>query len=66
MSEDNWTPIIGEIARVTNKALLLKQPGKEVWVPRSVVQNGDLIFAQLFLKQEIYIATWFAEKEGLE
>lgn len=64
---NSFVPLIGEIRRVSEKAILFIQPGRETWIPRSAIDDGDeLVQTPRFDKYEINVAKWFAEKEGLE
>lgn len=55
--------IDGEVIRTTERAVLVRCPDKrEVWVPRSVCLDGDMIEEG---DTDLEVETWFAEKEGL-
>lgn len=55
---------VDSVIRTTRDAVLVRfKDLKQVWIPRSVCQDGDT------LKEgdtDIMVAEWFAEKEGLD
>lgn len=51
------------VARTTAKAVLLAKGDFEVWVPRSVCEDGDELDMG---DTDICVAEWFAEREGLD
>lgn len=53
------------VVRATEKALLCRLDGREVWVPRSLI-GDDSEVADAGDEGTLVVATWFAEKEGLE
>jgi hypothetical protein len=55
-------PIDGTVKASTAKAVLVQQGKREVWVPRSVIENGDELTKG---DNDIRVESWFAEKEGL-
>jgi len=46
-----------EIKHATPKAVLFSVGGKELWVPKSVMADIDA--------DQVWIANWFADEEGL-
>ncbi len=55
---------VDKILRATDKALLLKIDDEEIWVPRSMVADGDDYEAG---DEDVTISVteWFANKGGL-
>lgn len=53
----------GEIIRTTERAVLVKlwDSDEEVWIPRSCCEESDLQAGD----EDIMVARWFLEKEGL-
>lgn len=54
--------VLGRIKKVSDKALLIASGGKEVWVPRSQVQDG------ITLKEgdvDPHVVAWFVKREAL-
>lgn len=62
---DETTTVTAEVKATTDDAVLLDADGvtEPVWVPRSVIEDGDELSRGD--SGELEIATWFAEKEGL-
>jgi len=59
-----------EVVGATAKALKVRIPGKstarEVWVPRSVIDDDSEVFdADENAEGTLVVADWWAEKEGL-
>lgn len=48
----------------TDKALLVKIEGDEVWIPQSVIHDDSEVYKQGD-EGDLVIYRWFAEKEGL-
>jgi hypothetical protein len=49
---------------VTTRAVLIQYDGlREIWIPRSVIENGDTIAKD---DEDVVVQEWFAEREGLE
>lgn len=72
MSDTGYESIFGEVLKVTEKALfVLFETGDTIWVPRSVVEEGEAIAAPSeFLPDEdrvveLQVARWFAQRENL-
>lgn len=64
MPRDTVTIYVEEVVAETDLALCFSIDGEEVWVPKSVIEDGDSISkGDEDLKVEV--ASWFAEKEGL-
>lgn len=58
------TLIFGSVIDVSYDAVLIEVDGKEIWVPRSSIENGISInnFSDL---EEFWIGTRFCENTGL-
>lgn len=56
------TTIEAEIIRATDAAVLIDLGDREVWVPRSVCLEGDMLDVG---DTDLIVADWFIEKEGL-
>jgi len=53
----------GRIAVLTDQAALLKREnGEEVWIPRSLIEDQEYLEVE---ETEIFVAKWFCDKEGL-
>lgn len=58
-----YEPITGEVIRTTLLAVLVRDDaGDEVWVPRSVCEDGDSLEKG---DTDVRVEPWFAEKEGM-
>lgn len=57
------------ITRATDKAVMAELAGpdstiRELWIPRSQIDDGDEV--EVGLNQDLEIAQWLVEKEGLD
>lgn len=59
---DNTETVTGLVVRTSEKAVLFRTEHAEVWVPRSVCVDGDLVNRG---DTDLIVKSWFAEKEGL-
>lgn len=56
-----------ELLRTTDLAVLVKYHNNELWVPKSVIDDGDsLDELDVGSELDIDIKDWFCEKEGIE
>lgn len=55
-----------ECLKETSKALLLKIYGEEYWVPKACIEEDASEVSIEGDTGTVYIARWFAEKEGIE
>ena len=58
------TALSGKVLRESAKAYLFDHGDGEVWIPKSVVTDmtEDWSIGETI---DLFVATWFAEKEGL-
>lgn len=56
------TTVEAEITRTTEKAVLAEIDGREVWAPRKVCLEGDMLDVG---DTDIIVADWWLKKEGL-
>ncbi len=63
MKEKKYEYIEGEVIRTTDDAVLLAIPSlDDIWVPRSLIQDGDEIkFGDVGMR----IVEWFCDKNSL-
>lgn len=61
---DTVTIQVEEVIRETDLALLFLIDDDEVWMPKSVITDGDEIEVGA-CEIEIEVAEWFAKQEGL-
>lgn len=57
------TICIDEIETTTDAAVLAVIDGDELWIPRSVIEDGNSV--EEGDDDSLEVAKWFAEKEGL-
>lgn len=63
MSETDYCLVDCVVTRVTEKAALLElNDGREVWVPRSCIEDGE---DTAVFDKDVAVAEWFVDKEGL-
>lgn len=59
----------GEVIRDTGKALLVRledHDDRELWIPHSVVHDDSEVFdGERNKSGEVFVKSWWAEKEGL-
>lgn len=53
----------GKCTRDTEKALLVKIDGKDVWIPKSVVHDDSEVY-EVGHEGEVIVRRWWAEKNG--
>ena len=51
------------VKHTTDKAVLIEFDDEEVWIPWSCVEDNDEDF-KVGYKGKMYVAEWWAEKEG--
>lgn len=58
--------IFAELIASTDRAILISPENseEELWVPRSVIECGETITDESY-ESELYIKTWFCQKQGL-
>lgn len=55
-----------EVEATTPKAVKLRlEDGRSLWIPRSVIEDGEDLDESKFGGGEIEVKSWFAEKEDL-
>lgn len=58
--------VSGIVLRASEKAVLLETEERgerrTTWVPRSVIEDGEAVEP---FESDIYVASWFCEKEGI-
>lgn len=64
---DEWIDIeIDELVRVTPGAVLVQIGGKNTWIPKSVIEDVDLVIEPPWNEaQTIAVKRWFAKKEQI-
>jgi hypothetical protein len=60
MPDSKIVDIAAELRHETDKAFLVFDGAKEVWLPKSLVEHDDLAGASIFTMPE-----WLAKREGL-
>ncbi len=67
MSEDKFTEITCTFVTQTENAVLIDEGAKQLWVPKSIIEFGDLEIEDCRADDllELNIATWFCVKNGL-
>lgn len=58
-----YAEISYEYKHQTEEAVLINDGDKDCWIPKSCIENGDIIDFEL--NNIINVEEWFAEKEGL-
>jgi len=60
----DFESIVGTVIGETDKAILLSEEhGAENWIPRSVIEDGDLVKVDESNEIELLVQSWFYEKE---
>jgi len=65
--KETYEKVSGTILAVTNKAFLIDNEFREVWVPKSICSAGSRFLDELSVGDvvEVRIATWFCDKNDL-
>lgn len=61
--------VTGRIVRATDKAVKLRftrGTHEDLWVPRSILADGDDLEINTMHEVDLELPQWWAEKEGLE
>lgn len=59
-----WTTLDGyTVKNTTLKAVLVMKGTDEIWIPRSLIQDGEEVRKH---DTDLVVRTWFCEKEGLD
>jgi hypothetical protein len=60
-----WVPVVAdEVLKETERSFLLLIDGEEIWIPKSQVNNPDVI-GQGELDVEIEVTEWIARQKGI-
>jgi hypothetical protein len=58
---------IDSVYRVTDGAVLFSMDGQDVWIPKSVIEDVDLVIEPPWgSPQTIAIKRWFCKKENID
>ncbi len=63
-SSDPYSVEGARVMKVTKKAMLIEYEGAEVWVPKSVLGNGNTVSKEGD-EGRLVVQTWYANKSGL-
>lgn len=58
--------VVDFVKKETAKAVLCEINGDEIWIPKSVIDEGEDDLTEGEEDVTISIAAWFARKEGLD
>lgn len=64
--EVEYIPITAIVLAISEKAVKIRNSASEdFWVPKSCIAQHTLDTLENGERQEVYVAGWFAEKEGI-
>jgi hypothetical protein len=62
------TTVSALVLHITQKAVLIvpNEMDEKVWVPVSLIENADELVTDGDTLQDLHIAKWFCDKEGIK
>jgi hypothetical protein len=55
-----------KVIRETDKAILVRVEGEEMWIPKSAIHDDSEVWSERNCEGDLCVKAWFAEKEGLD